>query len=796
VLQSCLNTVSNVARQRGSTLLSAKLLVISRLLHKHLQAQSDQPLLKTLATRLGNLRQKLLQRIDKRFARATRDNASLIEDMTAFALATSSTPTDVLKHFHFIRLNTINRPETSQGAEESIIRRITLFVQTLRDVKACFPDLFASSLKLLGTKPLLDDSRIAALDELRLDLHAHWLPGSVRNYTPFTRYDELSSAKANDLGRIWGKEAYVSLITAVETDIQSVSNIETIVQIRKSALQLWLASGRQARGLPWHEILTKLRSPFVQQAQALLATDATTFGDALADTITSALKSWSSTGKTDFANGLWTRSLLTSNLSNGALDFRNDLITRRTGRDDTILRLVQILHEGRENTQRVHDILKEMSETRWEYDDDDDDDSASPIDELSKSDPNALQGIFSQSTSAAIASIEKSLAIQLQGPHPNFDDPNQPGPFILRAIRELRHGLPQISMIISKPSTTNKPSTSIVEPPICTSLVADLHAALGTSLVQRNVLTFASSLSNMVESRYNVQSLWAGTPVLPLQVSTGTFKYLRLLMKDMEAMGTDLWSPDALGCFRLLQQKALESKLEEQLQSLEDREKHIEDFVQAEKRRQQQHQGINGHTEHNNASPGDGAAIEATATDIAEKKDEDTTANASPNILTTLGIPNGTPATPNEEAAAALDNGKQTDDESMKPSTTQAVSSTTAETSNTSETPISEPTTEPTKQPTTDAPTEPTSRPTPPPRLPTQLTSKLIQLYFDVLYLDSAFPLSAATSHQAESSPLQAVAQRLKHKAQLDQAAEARVVKSAGEYWRKTYLLFGLLVGQ
>ena len=803
MLQSCLNTVSNVARQLGSTLLSAKLLVISRLLHKHLQAQSDQPLLKTLATRLGNLRQKLLQRIDKRFARATRDNASLIEDMTAFALATSSTPTDVLKHFHFIRLNTINRPETSQGAEESIIRRITLFVQTLRDVKACFPDLFASSLKLLGTKPLLDDSRIAALDELRLDLHAHWLPGSVRNYTPFTRYDELSSAKANDLGRIWGKEAYVSLITAVETDIQSVSNIETIVQIRKSALQLWLASGRQARGLPWHEILTKLRSPFVQQAQALLATDATTFGDALADTITSALKSWSSTGKTDSANGLWTRSLLTSNLSNGALDFRNDLITRRTGMDDTILRLVQILHEGRENTQRVHDILKEMSETRWEYDDDDDDDddSASPIDELSKSDPNALQGVFSQSTSAAIASIEKSLAIQLQDPHPNFDDPNQPGPFILRAIRELRHGLPQISMIISKPSTTNKPSTSIVEPPICTSLVADLHAALGTSLVQRNVLTFASSLSNMVESRYNVQSLWAGTPALPLQLSTGTFKYLRLLMKDMEAMGTDLWSPDALVCFRTLQQKALEFKFEEQLQSLEDREKHIEEIVQAEKRRQQQHQGINGHAEHNDITPGDGAASEEKATDIAENKDEDTAADASDNILTTLGIPNGTPAipngthaTPNEEAAAASDNGEQTDDGSMEPSATQAAASTTAETSNISETPLPDPASEPITQSTTDNLTESPYSPTPPPRLPTQLTSKLIQLYFDVLYLDSAFPLSA--SQDTQNSPLQSIAQKLKHKAQMDQAAEARAVKSAGEYWRKTYLLFGLLVGQ
>jgi len=786
VLQSCLSTVSNVARERGSTLLSAKLLVISRLLHKHLQAQSDQPLLKTLATRLSNLRQKLLQRIDKRFARAARDNASLIEDMTAFALATSSTPTDVLKHFHFIRLNAVNRPESSQGAEESIVRRITLFVQTLRDVKACFPDLFASSLKLLGTKPLLEDTRIVALDELRLDLHAHWLPGSVRNYTPYTRHDELSNTKANDVGKSWGKEAYVSMGTAVEIDIKSVTDIESIIHIRKSALQLWLASGRQARGLPWHEILTNLRSPFIQQAQALIQSNATMFGNSLTDTITSALESWSASSKGFPEHGLWTQSLLHSNLSNGALDFRNDLITRRTGRDETIVRLVRILRQGREKTQRVQDILKEMSETRWDYDEDDDDDeSVSPIDELSKADPQVLQRVFSQSTSAAIASIEKSLTIQLQDPHLKFSDANQAGPFILRVIRELRHGLPQISMIISKSNIT-KPSTHIADPLLCANLVADLHSALGTSLVQRNVSLFASSLSSMLESRYDVESLWAGTPALPLQLSTGTFKYLRMMVKDMEAMGTDLWSSDALVCFRSLQQRALELNFVDQLHFLEEREKRFEDFVQSEKR-QQQDQGVNGHAEQKTTRSNESAATGASANDMAHNKDEDVSVSgsqdASQNILTTLGIPNGTPATPINEATEAHG-------QSTEPKAAETDSSTTAETSNTSETPPTETAPELTTEATTESPTTPPSPPAPPPRLPTQLTSKLIQLYFDVLYLDAAFPLSTT------GSPLQSIAQKLKHKAQLDSATEARVVKSASEYWRKTYLLFGLLVGQ
>jgi len=82
-------------------------------------------------------------------------------------------------------------------------------------------------------------------------------------------------------------------------------------------------------------------------------------------------------------------------------------------------------------------------------------------------------------------------------------------------------------------------------------------------------------------------------------------------------------------------------------------------------------------------------------------------------------------------------------------------------------------------------------------QVPTQLDSKLIQMYFDVLYLDSAFSLPSDDFgvNNANQSPLVSVAQKMKELVEIDEAADARIVKSVADYWRRTYLLFGLLVG-
>ena len=90
-------------------MLIAKVLVISRLIHKALGQSKDQPpIVDQLWEKLLSARRKLLRRIDSRLSNTTVESLTLVESMCAYALATSSTPTDVLNHFLKVRLDRVN----------------------------------------------------------------------------------------------------------------------------------------------------------------------------------------------------------------------------------------------------------------------------------------------------------------------------------------------------------------------------------------------------------------------------------------------------------------------------------------------------------------------------------------------------------------------------------------------------------------------------------------------------------------------------------------------------------------
>ena len=77
---------------------------------------------------------------------------------------------------------------------------------------------------------------------------------------------------------------------------------------------------------------------------------------------------------------------------------------------------------------------------------------------------------------------------------------------------------------------------------------------------------------------------------------------------------------------------------------------------------------------------------------------------------------------------------------------------------------------------------------------PLQDTNKdrLLQNLFDVLYLRHVFPSDAG----ANASGLGKVIEETSKRAELDAVARQRLERSAKEYWKRTYLLFGLLAGR
>ncbi|KKY23768.1 putative vps51 vps67 [Diplodia seriata] len=180
LLQTCPIVIRRTLK-KGSTLLAAKILVISRLLHKNLSSTSDAtPFVDSLKNQLASLRRKLLHTIDTQFSRFNSETHDVLESMCAFSLATSSAPSDVLRHFHHVRLESITRlVDEGRTSQEHLPRALKLYVRTLVDTQTIFPKRLADALARLKARPLLQDPEIQAIAELNLDVHERWIAGEL-----------------------------------------------------------------------------------------------------------------------------------------------------------------------------------------------------------------------------------------------------------------------------------------------------------------------------------------------------------------------------------------------------------------------------------------------------------------------------------------------------------------------------------------------------------------------------------------------------------------------------------------
>ncbi|KAJ8613088.1 hypothetical protein MRB53_037140 [Persea americana] len=116
-LKSRLRDKADTLRNRGSHLFASKLLVLARVLHKALSDTPDAPpFVEKLGGKLASMRQKLLRHIDRRLLNAKAEVDDLAGEMAAFSLATSSSPTDVLKHFQGLRLRAVRHSNPSLAA--------------------------------------------------------------------------------------------------------------------------------------------------------------------------------------------------------------------------------------------------------------------------------------------------------------------------------------------------------------------------------------------------------------------------------------------------------------------------------------------------------------------------------------------------------------------------------------------------------------------------------------------------------------------------------------------------------
>lgn len=509
-------------------LLPAKILVISRLLHKKLaQHLKPPPYLETLRNRLTALRCRLLIKIDSRFKNLDITADVLVEAMCAFSLATSSSPTDVLRHFHYVRQEAMSeqRHQTSSGQARSL-QALQIYIKTLKDTQTLVPGQLARALERLKSIPLFKSADLHALLELNLDVHERLIGEDIKTFKPYIRQDDLQRPETERLLSLWAKQAFADFLIGLEDRIQDIDNPLIIVQLRKEVLELWFSNSQHAVGINVKEALDGLRNTFNNQLMLLVQRQVASLTE-VGSTIQSTLRNWNADASGPTLS-LWDPSITSMETSRGAKAFRETLLFTINSRTTSLQSVSTQYMTWLTRISAIEDTIKTLRSATWEddFEDIEDDDDLLPTKQtlLSSDDPRALQKELSNSLTSAFRSLESSLKIS-----PSTTDEHERGrisAYLLRIFREVRQHFP----------------SSYEDPGLGLDSILKLHDIL-TEVALR--IPWQECQRRMKSRKLAGRQLWEGNPELPILPSPWAFRFLKDLESFMTEFGTDVWSPSA-----------------------------------------------------------------------------------------------------------------------------------------------------------------------------------------------------------------------------------------------------------
>ncbi|KAI9802783.1 MAG: hypothetical protein M1833_001382 [Piccolia ochrophora] len=555
LLQECPLLVTRLLRKGTAPLLAAKVLVISRHVHKHLSQSTEcPPLVEHLRDRLASLRARLLRQIDEKYSRSDTPATNLLEVMCAYSLATSSTPTDILRHFHHVRLDAIATCLNDRSSGRSRpLEALDIYFRTVQETRSHFPRQTAESLLKLKLQPLLADKDVRAAAEMSLDVHEHWIPEDIRQFTPWVRHDDLHKSQTEELLKSWATKAFKSLLSRLQDHLESIEDFTTLVQLRKDLLQIWF-DGRQALPrLASYESLESLRSVLKGQIVRLVRRKVMQL-QAVCGQIIETLQD-EKIEPSHAQNGLWDDAIISMDMTKGDMRFRDMVSDRVQGRSDAVLQCVRSYRSWLHQMEEVLKGIKELKAQQWDDDlddDDDDDDGAleSRSTQLGDEDAKFLEDALAETLTQAFQNLQ--VALQDTVTDQESDHSKHHSIFLLRIVREIRRS-PTIGGDLEN---------------FGLETISILHQLVAETTCQES-LAFLSRYQHRRRKRESLvtRALWEGTPQLPLHPSPTIYKFLHRLVASMAEAGGDLWSPLAVSTLKKYLRAAIAMALEEPVSS-------------------------------------------------------------------------------------------------------------------------------------------------------------------------------------------------------------------------------------
>ncbi|KAF3274541.1 hypothetical protein TWF970_007804 [Orbilia oligospora] len=471
-------------------------------------------------------------------------------------------------YFQNLRLNAVVsllRQDTVSA--ETILEAIRLVNENLRLSTQLFPRRLSDTLTTLKIKPIFQEPAIHDILELNMAVHGNWVSESIRKYTPWLKTDDLSNdgCKAEISSKLG--TTLRAIFDGLEKAVKVVNQVESLVQIRYNIL----AASRGVMGRTsdlnsedLNQSLNKIREIVNTRIREVLNGDIGGIG--VLGSELSTLVANGTTKKREPAS--WSSMLSSFENAKGGRNLKA-MVRAVNHSDKSGLRAIRLRHaKWVSNIANNYSHIKKMAEEKdWDPDNDDDDDeidAPESLKEMNNKDTESLLSTYSEGLLEGYRLLETNLSTLVDGMRQTDEEAESTLPIensciALRFITVIRNtSLQYANSTIIDLSWFGKDATS------------RLYEFLAKGVAKKALRGFGKDLSRRKwTSDVSFDSLWEGSPKLPVQPSPLVFKFLRALVQSMNDIGADVWSRDAADTLKRNVAKSIWEELEASLVSAE-----------------------------------------------------------------------------------------------------------------------------------------------------------------------------------------------------------------------------------
>ena len=472
--------------------------------------------------------------------------------MSAFALATSSSPADVLMHFHFIRAQEIAdfmKPDlTSKKAR--ILRALHLYVATLKDTQVLFPAQLSNMLVKLKKAPLLKDQQLYNMEGLDIDIHEFLLGDDITSFTPYVRHEDLHRTEAERLLKAWARVTVDQFLVGLRRRIKDLEDPNELVGLRNGLLELWLSQRQTSLGINPAETLDRLRDAFNEQSVQVIKSRVLSLKE-VGVQAGNTLKDWRD-DHDDSNSSLWSVSMVSIDTTNGGRRLRQEVMERLSGKDNSLKSVLLRYANWLQGVRALEDMILQIRSAKWDdYEDGLDDNDQDLLDNkqvlLGQDDPRILEEELSATLGQAYDDLQAAL-------RPDKVETNlsplsgSKAVFLLRLWRQLRESLPKSCQTLQ----------------LGIEFISELQITVASAALESPLRSCTARLATLKKSgKFATRPLWEGGPELPVLPSPWAYRLLLRVEEAMTKLGPDIWSPTLATILK----KTLDRRLSRSLRS-------------------------------------------------------------------------------------------------------------------------------------------------------------------------------------------------------------------------------------